>query len=386
MEDVDIALLIAASIIVVLITSIWWATRRKKRQAENVKPVNVPLPQDDLRAARNRFYQQKELQKQPPDHEQTETEPGETSGPTNRKERIYSFQTLKNSWELGNNVSYRTSRRLSDIPEELTEPSQIKHRKRDFLLETQAEEPPAEDVNEPLKHSGDSKLREAVRANKSPLLIQPIRQKVIHYKYNSLPHAKLPSVGYDDSGLPIIQPIKSFYKLLSWLPGFDNFNVPCVPLRRRGNTNPDVKILVCHDMMGGYTLDKYPQGVSMTEDYHFYHWHLIDSFVYFSHNFITIPPATWTNAAHTNGVLSMGTIITEWEDGRQVCNHLLSSADNVQKFVEQCVSLANYYQFDGWLVNIENSLEVGIRYSMSHTTCVCCYIDRWNKLISCCSY
>ena len=115
--------------------------------------------------------------------------------------------------------------------------------------------------------------------------------------------------------------------------------------------------------MGGYTLDKYPQGVSMTEDYHFYHWHLIDSFVYFSHNFITIPPATWTNAAHTNGVLSMGTIITEWEDGRQVCNHLLSSADNVQKFVEQCVSLANYYQFDGWLVNIENSLEVGIKYS-----------------------
>ena len=134
MEDVDIALLIAASIIVVLITSIWWATRRKKRQAENVKPVNVPLPQDDLRAARNRFYQQKELQKQPPDHEQTETEPGETSGPTSRKERIYSFQTLKNSWELGNNVCYRTSRRLSDIPEELTEPSQIKHRKRDFLL------------------------------------------------------------------------------------------------------------------------------------------------------------------------------------------------------------------------------------------------------------
>ena len=71
----------------------------------------------------------------------------------------------------------------------------------------------------------------------------------------------------------------------------------------------------------------------------------------------------------------MGTIITELEDGRQVCNHLLSSADNVQKFVEQCVSLANYYQFDGWLVNIENSLEVGIRYSMyfSCNTCVLLY-------------
>ena len=98
----------------------------------------------------------------------------------------------------------------------------------------------------------------------------------------------------------------------------------------------------------------------MMEDYHFYHWHLIEGFIYFSHNFITIPPATWTNAAHANGVLSMGTIITEWEDGTQTCNHLLSTSDNVEKFVEQCVSLANYYQFDGWLVNVENSLQVSV--------------------------
>lgn len=356
MEDVEVALLIAVTIIIVLITSIWWATKTKKRQAENVKQVKVPLPQDDLRAARNRFYQQKELQTQSSDHRQTGG--GETSEPTRKKERLYSFQTLKNSWEQGSNISYQTNRRLSNIPEEVTETLQVKPHKGNILLEAQTD-----DGEKPVKHSGDS----AVKANKSPLLIQPVRQKVIHYKYGSLPHAKLHGIGYDESGHPIIQPIKSFYKLLSWLPGFDNFNIPSVPLRRRGNTNPDVKILVCHDMMGGYTLDKYPQGVNVLEDYHFYHWHLIDSFVYFSHNFITIPPATWTNAAHTNGVLSMGTIITEWEEGRQLCNHLLSSTDNVQKFVEQCVSLANYYQFDGWLVNIENSLEVGI---VIYCTCI----------------
>lgn len=48
---------------------------------------------------------------------------------------------------------------------------------------------------------------------------------------------------------------------------------------------------------------------SSLEDYYFYHWQYIEAFVYFSHHFVTIPPATWTNAAHRHGVLSMGTII-----------------------------------------------------------------------------
>ena len=372
MEDVEVAFLIAVSILVVLITSLWWAIRTKKRQAENAKPVKIPLPQDDLRAARNRFYQQKELQKQSSDHQGTSAEPNEPAQKINKRDRMYSFATLKNSWENNkvgdtSTASNRITNTFSDIIEEVTETPQ----KSDTVLQTQADkesQPAEKPVKEAAQHFGDTKTKEKTQkeANRrrSSLLIQPIKQKIIHYRYASLPRAKLTSLGYDESGHPVIQPIKSFYKLLSWLPGFDNFNVSCVPLRHRGNTNPDVKILVCHDMMGGYTLDKYPQGVNVTEDYHFYHWHLIEAFIYFSHNFVTIPPATWTNAAHTNGVLSMGTIITEWEGGTQTCNHLLSTSDNVEKFVEQCVSLANYYQFDGWLVNIENSLQVSVVHCM----------------------
>lgn len=358
MEDVEIAFVIAVSVIIVLIASIWWATRTKKRQVAYDKPVKTPLPQEDLRAARNRFYQQQALQKQPSDHQQAENEPEDPTELTKRstrKDRMYSFSTLKNSWVRKEEGNY-TSSALNDTAEEATHP---KPRKRNIVLQTEGSQEtwPTEKqpVIEPVHHSGHSM---AEKEAKSTLSIQPIRQKVIHYKYGSLPHAKLSGIGYDESGHPIIQPIKSFYKLLSWLPGFDNFNVSCVPLRHRGNSKPEIKILVCHDMMGGYTLDKYPQGVKVSEDYHFYHWHLIEGFIYFSHNFITIPPVTWTNAAHANGVLSMGTIITEWEDGTQICNHLLSSTDNVQKFVDQCVNLANYYQFDGWLVNIENSIEV----------------------------
>jgi len=59
---------------------------------------------------------------------------------------------------------------------------------------------------------------------------------------------------------------------------------------------------------------------SEMEDYYFYNWQNIGAFIYFSHNFITIPPPTWTNAAHRHGVLSMGTVITEWKEGGKLCH------------------------------------------------------------------
>lgn len=63
--------------------------------------------------------------------------------------------------------------------------------------------------------------------------------------------------------------------------------------------------------------------LSCIEDYYFYHWQYIEAFIYFSHHFITLPPPTWTNAAHRHGVLSMGTIITEWKDGATLCHQLV---------------------------------------------------------------
>ena len=40
--------------------------------------------------------------------------------------------------------------------------------------------------------------------------------------------------------------------------------------------------------------------------YRFFRWHLIDIFVYFSHEFITIPPLVWIDCAHKNGVQILG--------------------------------------------------------------------------------
>ena len=71
-------------------------------------------------------------------------------------------------------------------------------------------------------------------------------------------------------------------------------------------------------MIAGPFLSSNP-GPSDLEDYYFYHWQHIGAFIYFSHHLITIPPPCWTNVAHRHGVLSMGTFITEWEDGAKRC-------------------------------------------------------------------
>ncbi|XP_044153740.1 cytosolic endo-beta-N-acetylglucosaminidase isoform X1 [Bufo gargarizans] len=160
------------------------------------------------------------------------------------------------------------------------------------------------------------------------------------------------------------EPISFFFsnleELLSWKPtSQDMFNIAVTPLAKRyppiGSQRP--RTLVCHDMMGGYLDDRFIQGTDAKEPYVFYHWQYIDIFVYFSHRMFTLPPVCWTNAAHKHGVSVLGTFITEWEDGGKVCESFLAGDEATYKAVaDQMVSLARFYRFDGWLINIENVL------------------------------
>lgn len=52
----------------------------------------------------------------------------------------------------------------------------------------------------------------------------------------------------------------------------------------------------------------------------------MDFFVYFSHERVTIPPPNYTDIAHSFGVKSIGTLITEWEEGEKE-NKLLLAGD-----------------------------------------------------------
>jgi mannosyl-glycoprotein endo-beta-N-acetylglucosaminidase len=47
----------------------------------------------------------------------------------------------------------------------------------------------------------------------------------------------------------------------------------------------------------------------------------------------------------------LGTFITEWEEGTEVCKSLLATKESAQKYAERLAELAMVLGFDGWLVS-----------------------------------
>ncbi|XP_037113406.1 cytosolic endo-beta-N-acetylglucosaminidase [Syngnathus acus] len=189
-------------------------------------------------------------------------------------------------------------------------------------------------------------------------LHQPVDSHDSHEVINILP-SPLPVKHYDaDTTEPISCSLQTLNELLSWKQNEANpFNVAVVPLAGREPALPNClrRTLVSHDMMGGYLEDRFVQGAAVDAPYAFYHWQYIDIFNYFTHNMVTIPPAVWTNAAHKHGVLVLGTFITEWTDGAATCEAFLQE-DLYREVADKLVQISSYYGFDGWLINIENTL------------------------------
>ncbi|XP_075998984.1 cytosolic endo-beta-N-acetylglucosaminidase [Genypterus blacodes] len=176
----------------------------------------------------------------------------------------------------------------------------------------------------------------------------------------------LPAKHYDaDTTEPISCGLQTLEELLSWNKSEANlFNVATVPLavREPSLSASPRRTLVSHDMMGGYLDDRFVQGTNSEEPYAFYHWNYIDIFNYFTHNLVTIPPAVWTNAAHKHAVVVLGTFITEWAEGAKVCEAFLAEEESYRVVADKLVQISLCYGFDGWLINIENSLsEVAVK-------------------------
>ncbi|KAJ6805984.1 cytosolic endo-beta-N-acetylglucosaminidase 1-like [Iris pallida] len=176
--------------------------------------------------------------------------------------------------------------------------------------------------------------------------------------------------------VPISYPIKDLAGIES-RSYFDSFhypfNVASVPLPTLlAELPPRRRILVCHDMMGGYADDRWVQGGTNAAAYALWHWHLVDVFVYFSHNLVTLPPPGWTNAAHTHGVKVLGTFIAEWKEGEEICKTLLSTKESAQMYAERLAELAVALGFDGWLINMEVKLKreqiANLKEFVSHLT------------------
>lgn len=113
-------------------------------------------------------------------------------------------------------------------------------------------------------------------------------------------------------------------------------------------------VLLCHDYAGNY--HDY-EGVSSMgldkEQYTCEYLQFVDAFVYFSHKLVCVPPPTWTNTLHRNGVRALGTILIEPQT--QASERLLQYSNNGLSFplATKLAEIADCYGFDGWLVNIE---------------------------------
>lgn len=157
-----------------------------------------------------------------------------------------------------------------------------------------------------------------------------------------------------------INPIKDISSLNSWKR--NKLNRSTCPIRDR--EKPVQKVLICHDFKGGYNLDSFIQGklnpseADLQSAYNFQYWQYCDIFVYFSHYRISVPPLTWINPCHINGVKCLGTIITEWDEGVPQLlqliygpnyNPLLPSTQMQFSgfYADILIEIAEYYGFDG---------------------------------------
>lgn len=201
--------------------------------------------------------------------------------------------------------------------------------------------------------------------------IEEEQQEAVFREVVSFTPDPMPVRYYDkDTTSPISFYLSSLEELLAWTPDVeDGFNVALEPpqCRQPPLSSRRPRTLLCHDMMGGYLDDKFIQGSATQNPYFFYHWQYIDIFVYFSHHMVTIPPVGWTNAAHRHGVCVLGTFITEWQEGGQLCEAFLAGdARSYRAVADQLVLIAQFFRFDGWLINIENSLSLAAVGNMPH--------------------
>ena len=152
----------------------------------------------------------------------------------------------------------------------------------------------------------------------------------------------------------------AFDQLETWTPASsDPLQAANTPLLRRPTRAKPAgaSVLLCHDYAGNYHDYEHCQGVGVdAESYVCEYLQYVDAFVYFSHKLVCVPPPSWTNALHRNGVTVLGTFLVE--PGSKEVERMLRSdtaKDGTRSFpvASQLAGLAKHHGFDGWLMNIE---------------------------------
>ncbi|CAO2648508.1 Nn.00g077750.m01.CDS01 [Neocucurbitaria sp. VM-36] len=136
-------------------------------------------------------------------------------------------------------------------------------------------------------------------------------------------------------------------------------NTPALQ-RRRSLEKTDglakADIVLIHDYAGNYHNYERVHETGMDEEmYACEYLQYVSSFIYFSHKLVCIPPPTWTNTLHRNGVLALGTILIESQtnDSEKLLQYTNNGNGVVFPMVKTLCNIAQHYGFDGWLLNIE---------------------------------
>lgn len=147
-----------------------------------------------------------------------------------------------------------------------------------------------------------------------------------------------------------VKPPPDYFDSLEDLTAYSpSINQPSPPRRIPFSPRPASsagKLLFCHDYKGGYNELEYER------DYTVQHWNLIDTFIYFSHHLVSLPPPGYIRTAHRHSTKILGTIIFEHQEGTRAIAQLTRSLT----YADRLVDLAIERGFEGYLVNVEVEL------------------------------
>jgi endo-beta-N-acetylglucosaminidase D len=158
----------------------------------------------------------------------------------------------------------------------------------------------------------------------------------------------------------------------NWTPGVnadDAFNVAKVPLAKRfqeptlmkANVNQYYGGEVCNSTILFPTCSLCPsQGANNYTGYQPTYWQYLDKLVYWagaaSEGIINMPPAASTDAAHAQGVKSIGNIFfppSAYGGDQAWVRQMLTVENGHYIYAQKLYELCKYFNFDGWFINEE---------------------------------
>jgi len=152
----------------------------------------------------------------------------------------------------------------------------------------------------------------------------------------------------------------------------DPNNISKVPLARRfaaplnqqrAELDHQAKVLYVPDGLGNFAAYTRPQ--SIFNLYNFTHWSQIDLINFFGGTAdlaVQVPSRPWVETAHKNGVKVLGSLfmaVAVYGGNPDTVEELLTQ-DELGRYIyaERLIEIAQYYGFDGWLINQETDLTV----------------------------